>query len=140
METSVYQAANLDIINVMAKILVVDDDVNTTQLINNIFTKEGYEIHPVNLSTNALTEALSVKPDLILLDLMMPDMDGIATLNILKSNPDLAGVPVLVFSASGNIESKVAAFNAGARDFISKPVHLEELKSRVKNWLNHSYR
>lgn len=120
----------------MAKILVIDDDVNTTWLIENVFSKEGYEVFSVNISAMAETEALQVEPDLILLDLMMPDIDGIETCKILQANNELRNIPILVFSSVGDIESKVEAFNAGARDFITKPVHINELKSRVKTWVN----
>ena len=121
----------------MAKILVIDDDINTTWLIDNVFSKEGYEIHTVNTSVTALSEALIIQPDLILLDLMMPEIDGIGTCKTLQAHPKLKDVPILVFSASGDINSKVAAFKAGAKDFITKPVHVEELKSRIRTWINH---
>jgi len=123
----------------MTKILVIDDDVNTTWLMDNIFSKVGYEIHSVNNSNFAVNEALTVKPDLIILDLMMPGTDGIRTCQALQANPDTKDIPILMFSAVGDVNSKVEAFNAGARDFITKPVHVEELKSRIKNWLNHNH-
>ena len=128
---------NIGIINFMPKILVIDDDVNTTHMLGNVFSKEGYEIHEVNNSEEALSEALRAKPDLILLDLMMPGIDGIGTCKILQANPELREVPILLLSAAGDIKNKVEAFNAGARDFITKPVHLEELKSRIKVWVNY---
>jgi len=123
--------------NFTKKILVIDDDVNTTRLIDIVFSREGYEIHAVNNSEESLPEALRAKPDLILLDLMMPGIDGIKTCKILQAHPDLKEVPILLFSSAGDIKSKVEAFNAGARDFITKPVHFEELKSRVKVWVNY---
>lgn len=121
----------------MPKILIIDDDANTTWLFDNTFSKEGYKIHSVNIGANALPEALDFNPDLILLDLMMPDMDGIEVCKSLQSNSELRKIPILIFSAVGEVKSKVAAFDAGARDFITKPVHIDELKSRVKNWVNH---
>ena len=123
----------------MTKILVIDDDVNTTWLMDNVFSKVGYEIHQVNSSGVAVHEAMTVKPDLIILDLVMPGVDGIATCQALKANPDTRDIPILMFSAVGDINSKVEAFNAGAKDFITKPVHVEELKSRIRTWLNHNH-
>jgi len=123
--------------NFTKKILVIDDDVNTTRLIDIVFSREGYEVHAVNNSEESLPEALRAKPDLILLDLMMPGIDGIKTCKLLQAHPDLREVPVLLFSSAGDIKNKVEAFNAGARDFITKPVHFEELKSRVKVWVNY---
>ena len=137
MKTPTYQPAKIDIINGMAKILVIDDDVHTTWLIDSVFSKEGYQVFSVNISANALSEALQVKPDIILLDLMMPDVDGIETCKILLANNELKDTPILVFSAVGEVERKVEAFNAGARDFITKPVHIDELKSRIRAWTNH---
>lgn len=128
---------NVDPINFMTKILVIDDDVNTTRLIDHVLSKEGYEIHVVNNSEESLSEALRAKPDLILLDLMMPGIDGIGTCKMLQAQPELREIPILLLSAAGDIKNKVEAFDAGARDFITKPVHFEELKSRIKVWVNH---
>jgi DNA-binding response OmpR family regulator len=128
---------NANAANFTKKILVIDDDINTTRLIDIVFSREGYEIHAVNNSEESLPEALRAKPDLILLDLMMPGVDGIKTCKILQAHPDLQEIPILLFSSAGDIKSKVEAFNAGARDFITKPVHFEELKSRVKVWVNY---
>ncbi len=66
----------------------------------------------------------------------MPDTDGIETCKALKANSELRKTPILMFSAMGDVKRKVEAFNAGARDFITKPVHVEELKSRIKTWVN----
>jgi DNA-binding response OmpR family regulator len=121
----------------MKKLLVIDDDVNTTWLLDNLFSKAGYEIHALNNSEMAVNTALEVNPDLILLDLMMPGIDGIETCKALQADPNTQKTPILIFSAVGDIKSKVEAFNAGARDFITKPVHIEELKSRIRTWLNH---
>jgi DNA-binding response OmpR family regulator len=121
--------------NGKAKILIIDDDVNTTVLMDNVFTKDGFEVTSVNNSSNALSAALSTHPDLILLDLLMPHVDGIETCKTLSSHPELNRTPILFFSAVGDVSAKVEAFNAGARDFISKPIHLEELKSRVRVWV-----
>jgi DNA-binding response OmpR family regulator len=122
----------------MSRILVVDDDVNTTWLMENVFSKAGYEIHTVNNSEMAVAMALSTNPDLILLDLMMPGIDGIGICKALQAEPFTKNIPILVFSAVGDINSKLEAFSAGAKDYISKPVHIEELKSRIRIWLGQS--
>jgi DNA-binding response OmpR family regulator len=123
----------------MPKIMIIDDDVNTTGLMDNVFSKVGYKIHSLNNSSLAVTEALTVRPDLIILDLVMPGMDGIQTCQALQTNANTRNIPVLIFSAVGDINCKVEAFEAGARDFITKPVHVEELKSRIRTWLNHKH-
>jgi DNA-binding response OmpR family regulator len=122
----------------MKKILIIDDDVNTTWLMDNVFSKVGYEIHSINISSRAVPEAITIQPDLIIVDLMMPGIDGIGTCQALKANQETNTIPILVFSASGDVNSKVKAFEAGAKDFIAKPIHIEELKSRIKIWINHS--
>ncbi|MEP7133578.1 MAG: response regulator [Chloroflexota bacterium] len=119
----------------MAIILIIDDDVNTTWLIDNVFSKEGYEVHSVNNSSDALSVALSTNPDLIIIDFAMPEVDGLETCKLLHSHPKLNRIPILFFSAVGDVDRKVEAFQAGAKDFISKPVHIDEFKSRVKLWL-----
>lgn len=119
----------------MAKILIIDDDVNTTWLIDNVFSKLGYEIRAVNNSIMAVSEAQVFQPDLVIVDLMMPGIDGIETCRALQNDPQTQGIPVLVFSAVGDVNAKVEAFEAGARDFIPKPIHVEELKIRIKTWL-----
>jgi len=129
---------NLD--KIAAKILIIDDDINTTQLMKNILTKEGYESSSINISTNALPSAISINPDLILLDLMMPDIDGVELCKVLHSEQNLSSVPIIFFSAMGDIENKVAAFKAGASDYITKPIHIEEFKLRIKTWLGSSNR
>jgi|SRR6476469_784020 len=123
----------------MPKIMFIDDDVNTTGLMDNVFSKVGYKIHSLNNSSLAVTEALTVRPDLNILDLVMPGMDGIQTCQALQTNANTRNIPVLIFSAVGDINCKVEAFEAGARDFITKPVHVEELKSRIRTWLNHKH-
>lgn len=121
----------------MTKILIIDDDVNTTWLMDNVFSKAGYEIHSVNNSLLAVSEAISIQPDLIIVDLMMPGVDGIEICQALKANQQTNKIPVLVFSAVGDVNSKVRAFDAGAKDFIPKPIHIEELKSRIRIWTEH---
>ena len=119
MVTSIYQSENIDIIIDMAKILVIDDDINTTWLIDNVFSKEGYEIHTVNTSVTALSEALIIQPDLILLDLMMPEIDGLATIREL--NKLLPEIKIIITSGLANEESIRQAFAIGASAFLPKP-------------------
>ena len=116
----------------MTKILLVDDDPNTTQLLEAILSKEGYQVRSVNDSRIALKAAEVLVPDLILLDLMMPVMSGIDTCKILRSNPNFEKTPVLFFTALGDIKSKFAAYEAGATDFFTKPIHPAELKLKIK--------
>ena len=121
------------------KILIVDDDANTTWLMDSVFSKAGYEIHSVNNSSLAVPKAEAIQPDLIILDLVMPGIDGIDTCKGLKANQETNKIPVLVFSAVGDVNSKLKAFDAGAKDFITKPVHIDELKSKIRIWTNNNH-
>lgn len=120
----------------MKKILLVDDDPNTTQLLETILSKDGYQVMSVNESQQALPAALRFFPDLILLDLMMPVMDGIATCRILRADPNFVKTPILFFTALGDIDNKVAAYEAGATDFFTKPIHPAELRLKIKALVN----
>jgi len=122
----------------MTKILIVDDDKSTTLLLEIILSKDKYEIATVNNSNEALSTALLYGPDLILLDLMMPGISGLEVCRNLRAEPQFARIPIIFFTSIGNIEEKVAAFGSGATDFITKPVHPDELKIRIKALLSQS--
>jgi DNA-binding response OmpR family regulator len=122
-------------IKTMAKILIIDDDVNTTWLMDGYFSKMGYEIRSVNNSNLAVSETDVFQPNLVIIDLMMPGIDGIEICKVLKCSQTTKDIPVLIFSAVGDVNAKVRAFEAGAHDFVTKPIHLEEIKIRIKNIL-----
>jgi CheY-like chemotaxis protein len=106
----------------MAKVLIVDDDVETIELIASIIQLGGHEPHSVNESRNALKAVETVMPDLILLDIMMAEINGIALCKLIKSNPNLNHIPVFMVSALSDEGTKRDAANAGARKFITKPI------------------
>src|SRR5690349_4030409 len=121
----------------MGRILVVDDDQGTTKLLEFILSKEGYDVVSINNSCDTLTTALMCEPSLILLDLLMPSPDGFEVCRNVREKSQFAHIPIIFFTSVGDINFKVEAFEAGARDFITKPVHVEELKSRIRTWLNY---
>ena len=116
----------------MDKILVVDDDQGTTKLLELILAKEGYEVVSVNNSGDTLNTALACDPNLILLDLVMPNGDGLEVCRNVRETSRLDKVPIVFFTSVGDIEKKVTAFGLGASDYIVKPVHPLELKVRIK--------
>ena len=116
----------------MGKILVVDDDQGTTRLLELILSKEGYEVVSVNNSCETLNTALICDPNLILLDLVMPNGDGLEVCRNMREQSQFAHVPIIFFTSVGDVEKKVAAFGMGASDYIVKPVHPQELKIRIK--------
>jgi pilus assembly protein CpaE len=122
----------------MARILIIDDDKGTTRLLEIILSKEKYKIATVNNSNEALSTALLFNPNLILLDLMMPGVDGFEICRNLRAELQFAQIPIIFFTSIGNIEVKVAAFGSGANDFLTKPVHPQELKIRIKTLISRS--
>ena len=116
----------------MSKILVVDDDQGTTKLLENILSREGYDVITLNDSIDTVSVAAANEPNLILLDMMMPFADGIEVYNNLRAESQFAQVPIIFFTSVNDIQRKVAALESGASDYIVKPVHPQELKLRIK--------
>ncbi|HEX9388038.1 MAG TPA: response regulator transcription factor [Anaerolineales bacterium] len=116
----------------MGKILVVDDDQGTTKLLELILSKEGYEVVSVNNSCDTLPTALTYDPNLILLDLIMPNGDGFEVCRNVREKSQFAHTPIVFFTSVGDVEKKVVAFGMGASDYIVKPIHPQELKVRIK--------
>ena len=116
---------------IMAKILIIDDDPQTTILLESIATLNGHQPTSVTNSMNAVEVANTTIPDLILLDIMMPGINGIQLCKIFLSTPNLRHIPIVIVSALDDIGSKKDAFNAGAKDFITKPVHPKDLVRKI---------
>lgn len=114
------------------KILIVDDDVESLKLIGLMLQRSGYEVIAANSGSQALTKADSTRPNLIILDVMMPDMNGLEVCRQLRLNPNTAKIPIIMFTAKTLIDDKVKGFEAGADDYLTKPTHPAELASRVK--------
>ena len=119
----------------IANILIVDDVSANLKILGFILKKEGYKVRPVPNGTLALQAAEKEKPDLILLDVMMPDMDGFEVCRRLKEDPKLADIPVVFISALNDTNDIVNALKAGGVDFITKPFRAEEVIARVKTHL-----
>ena len=116
----------------MGKILLVDDDQGTTNLLEHILSEAGHEVRSINNCEDTLPAALSYDPNLIVLDLMMPSIDGLEVCRNLRATSQLAHTPIVFFTSASDIEKKVAAFGSGANDYIIKPVYPQELKVRIK--------
>ena len=122
-----------------AKILVVDDlEVNVT-LIKAYLKDAGYEVITANSGKEALTKAFFYKPDLVILDVMMPVMDGYEVCQILKDNEDTRSIPVIFLTALQETKDKVKGLEVGGEDFISKPFNDIELLARVRSLLRIKY-
>jgi pilus assembly protein CpaE len=120
------------------KILIVDDDLDTLRLVGLLLQRKGYQIVAADNGLQALEKAQAETPDLVLLDVMMPDMDGVEVLRRLRANPATAAVPIIMFTAKTQVEDKVTGFEAGADDYLTKPTHPAELTARVRTILARS--
>lgn len=114
------------------KILVVDDDVDTLRLVGLMLQRQGYQIVAANNGHQAITMAQNENPDLILLDVMMPDMDGYEVTKQLRAVPVTKGTPIIMFTAKSQVDDKVAGFEAGVDDYLTKPTQPRELFAHVK--------
>ena len=114
------------------KILIVDDDIDSLKLIGLMLQRHGYEVIAANAGAQAISKALSDRPNLIILDVMMPDMDGYEVCRRLRADNATSGIPIIMFTAKTLVDDKVAGFEAGADDYLTKPTHPAELASRVK--------
>ncbi|HLO52343.1 MAG TPA: response regulator [Kamptonema sp.] len=118
-----------------ASILIVDDTVDNLRLLSNLLTDRGYKVRGVSKSKMALKAAQSSPPDLILLDIMMPEMDGYEVCQHLKAAENTRNVPIIFLSALNDALDKLKAFAVGGVDYIAKPFQMEEVLARVENHL-----
>ncbi|MEG5041153.1 MULTISPECIES: PAS domain-containing protein [unclassified Microcoleus] len=116
-------------------ILMVDDNPESLRLVSRLLSKRGYKVRPTRDGKLALNFAVSSPPDLILLDIMMPGMDGYQVCEQLKASPKTKNIPVIFISSLNEVFDKVKAFSLGAVDYITKPFEIEEVVARVENQL-----
>jgi pilus assembly protein CpaE len=114
------------------KILLVDDDPDTLRLVGVMLQRQGYEVQVANSGKQALGMVQADLPDLILLDIMMPEMDGYDVARHLRSDPATADVPIIMFTAKSQVDDKVMGFEAGADDYLTKPTQPRELFAHIK--------
>jgi DNA-binding response OmpR family regulator len=118
------------------KILIADDDVETLRLIGLMLQRQGFEIAAASNGAQALEMSHTASPDLIILDVMMPDMDGYQVTRQLRQDAGTADIPILMFTAKSQVEDKVTGYEAGVDEYITKPIHPAELVARVKALLS----
>ena len=117
------------------KILIIDDDLDTLRLVGLMLQRQGYQISEATNGHQGLEKAFEEDPDLILLDVMMPDMDGYEVTRRLRQNPSTLETPILMFTAKTQLDDKVVGYEVGANDYLTKPTHPSELQARVKTLL-----
>jgi len=117
------------------KILVVDDDIMNLRMAEFILSKEGYDVIRQESGMDCLNFLKKHRPDLILLDIEMPIMNGIKTFEIIKDNKEMAKIPVIFLTAASDIETVLEAVHLGAVDYVKKPFLADDLVKRVEKVL-----
>ena len=117
------------------KILIVDDESSARFALELLLRREGFEVHEVHDGASALVECSTFRPDLILLDIMMPGMDGLEVCRRIKSTPETRLTPVVLITGLSATEDRIKGINAGADDFLSKPIDFSELLARSRSLL-----
>ena len=117
------------------KILVIDDEPDTLRLVALVLKRQGYDVVTATEGKEGIKKAVTERPDLIILDVMMPGMDGFEVAKVLRSAKETSQLPILMFTAKGQLEDKLKGFEVGADDYITKPAHPAELLMRVKKLL-----
>ncbi|HEU0291960.1 MAG TPA: response regulator transcription factor [Anaerolineales bacterium] len=115
----------------MPKIMVVDDNVEFTTLYQEYLRMAGFDAIAENESSKAMDQAYATRPDLILLDLMMPEPDGFQLCRMLRADPNFRRTPIIIVTALNDEDSRIVALGAGANDYLTKPFHIEELRLRI---------
>ncbi len=118
-----------------ARILVVDDQSPNRELLRRVLTLEGYEVDQAENGKQALAAVRAEKPDLILLDAVMPELDGFGVTRALKGDPSTRLVPIVMVTTLNSLADKLKAVDFGVDDFLNKPVNLTELTTRVRSLL-----
>ncbi len=119
-----------------ANVMVVDDTPDNLRLASTMLAEHGFRVRPFADSLMAFDSALRNPPDIVLLDINMPGINGFEFCRRMKADPKLREVPVLFLSANLDTEAKLAAFNQGGADYITKPFHFEEVEARVRTHLS----
>ncbi len=118
-----------------AKILCVDDEPSIREFLHRVLTDEGYQVLTACDGQEALLVAVAERPDLILLDIMMPNLDGMATCRQLRERPTTRNIRIIILTAYDTRDRLEEAIAAGADDFLGKPIDLTELHIRVRSML-----
>ncbi|MCS6835863.1 MAG: response regulator [Anaerolineae bacterium] len=117
-------------------VLVVDDEIGALTLVGIMLERGGFNVLKAKDSASALAMLDQNTPDLIILDVMMPGTDGITLCGIIRRRPDTAHTPILILSARGDAESVMAGIEAGANDYLPKPILHHDLVARVRSILS----
>ena len=122
----------------MHRVLVVDDESDVTELLQYRLEQEGYRVATLNDPLGFVVKVREFEPDLMLLDVMMPELSGIQLCRIVRADPSMKNIPVIFLSARGEVEDRIKGLEAGAEDYVSKPFNTNELMLRISKMLKRS--
>ena len=122
----------------MHRVLVVDDESDVTELLQYRLEQEGYRVATLNDPLGFVVKVREFEPDLMLLDIMMPELSGIQLCRIVRADPSMKDIPVIFLSARGEVEDRIKGLEAGAEDYVSKPFNINELILRISKMLKRS--
>lgn len=113
------------------RILVVDDEPDVTELVSYKLKREGYEVEVINDPLHIMGKAREFNPDLFVLDIMMPELDGLKICRMIRADSRLNAVPIIFLTAKGEIEDRIKGLESGADDYLAKPFDTKELALRI---------
>ncbi len=122
------------------KILIVEDDTDLLEMLRLSFKGAGFSIATATNGIEALKKVRSLRPDLVVLDLVLPELDGFAVCEILRKDGATSTVPVIMLTGLSSEFTRFAGLESGATDYVTKPVTPTELVSKVNHWLGHPVR
>ncbi|MFC1616844.1 response regulator [Candidatus Margulisiibacteriota bacterium] len=117
------------------KILIADDEPNILKLTSVVFRDMGLDVHQAVNGQEAVQKAQEIQPDIVIVDVIMPEKDGFEVVKTIRNTPPIADIPIIILSALGDEYNKITGFEGGADDYVTKPFNVEELKARVKTLL-----
>ena len=121
------------------QILVIEDELDIARLLRHYLDREGFRVETFSDGLQGLAQAVKQKPDLLILDLMLPGMDGLEVCRKLRSHPETAQVPIMMLTAKGEESDKVIGLELGADDYLTKPFSPRELIARVRSLLRRTH-
>ncbi len=116
----------------MGTILVIDDNEDSVRIVSKILTSNGFEVASENNGKDGLARARRIVPDLVILDIMMPEMDGLQTLEKMREYPDTSAIPVILLTAKSQDEDVIAGYRGGADYYMTKPFTSKQLLYGVR--------
>ncbi|MEO8975509.1 MAG: response regulator [Casimicrobiaceae bacterium] len=117
---------------VIKKILIVDDSPTERHVLNDLLTKSGYEVVASDNGEDAILKARLLKPDLILMDVVMPGLNGFQATRAISRDPETRGIPVILCTSKDQETDKIWGMRQGARDYVIKPINREELLAKIQ--------